>query len=261
MIKMLVSIDADLASSIALRYTCQIAKVTEVDIQTIHVHEPGARGLTMGSGWARRTWEKEVVAEGKKEISSLLVAESSSCPILKEPLVLSGDRDKEILQELESGRYDVYVEGTPAPLTSKSLARRMESRVYQNAASPVLLVPNLLPVNEVLCVVRDDQGCRCIFATLQKLLSGTELKVDISISSLRDEHSTSFQENDARKMAEEYGWTVRDTREFLGETESLVHEMKNYGLIVVAMDRPIKTRNPLVELLGQLSLPTLFCWR
>ncbi len=261
MIRMLVSIDADLASSIALRYTCQMAKGTEVDIQTIHVHESDARGLTMGAGWARRTWEKEVVEEGKKEISSLLVAESSSCPILKEPLVLSGDRDKEILQELESGRYDLYVEGSPAPLTPKALAKRIESRVYQHAVCPVLQVPNLLPVSDVLCVIRDDPGCRCIFAALQKLLSGTELKVDISLSSFREEHSTSFRENDARKMAEEYGWTVRDTREFLGKTESLVHEMKNYGLIVVAMDRPTKTRNPLVEFLGQLSLPTLFCWR
>jgi len=44
-------------------------------------------------------------------------------------------------------------------------------------------------------------------------------------------------------------------------TESLVSAMKPYGLIVVAMDRPIRTKNPLVEFLGQLSLPTLYCWR
>jgi hypothetical protein len=261
MIKMLVSIDANLASSIALRYTCQVAKNAEVDIQTIHVHESGARGLTMGSGWARRTWEKQLVEEGKKEISSLLVAESSSCPILKEPLVLSGDHDKEILQELQRGQYDLYVEGSPTPLNPRSLAKRIESRVYQQAACPVLQVPNLLTVAEVLCVIRDAPGCRCIFTTLQRLFSGIDLKVDISLSSLREAENTSFQEGDAQKMAGEFGWVVRNTREFHGKTDSLVKEMKSYGLIVVALDRPTKTRNSLVEFLGELSLPTLFCWR
>ncbi len=261
MIKTLVSIDADLASSIALRYTCQLAKTTEVDIQTIHIQEASATGLAMGSGWARRTWEKEMVEEGKKEISSLLVAESSFCPVLKEPLVLAGDHDKEILKELERGQYDLYVEGGSALFTPKTLAKRVESRIYQQASCPVLLVPNLLPLSDVLCIIRDDAGCRRVFSSLQRLFPTTGLQVDISLSSLRPQDAASFQEDTARKMAAEYGWTIRSTRDFHGQAESLVGAMKNYGLMVVAMDRPIKARNPLVEILGQLSLPTLFCWR
>ena len=261
MIKTLVSIDADLASSIALRYACQMNKVSEVDIHTIHVHESSAGGLAMGSGWARRTWEKEQVEEGKKEISSLLMAESSACPVLREPLVVSGDRDTEILNELERGRYDLYVEGSPAPLTPRSFGKRIESRVYQNASCPILQVPNLVPIHEALCIVRDQSGTRSIFGSLRKLFAGADLKIDISLSSLRVEAGATAQEDDARKTALEFGWSIRATREFLGMTESLVSAMKPYGLIVVAMDRPIRTKNPLVEFLGQLSLPTLFCWR
>jgi len=261
MTKTLVSIDADLASSIALRYACQLATVAEMDIQTIHIHEPTRTGLAMGSGWARRTWEKELVAEGKKEISSLLVAESSFCPVLKEPLVLPGDHDTEILKELEHGQYDLYVEGGPTPFTPKTFAKRLESRAHQHAPCPVLQVPNLLPLSDVLCIIRDDTGCRCAFSSLKRLFPGGNLQVDISLSSLRQQDYASFQEDGARKVASELGWTFRATRDFLGKSEALVDEMKGYGLIVVAMDRPLKARNPLVEFLGQLSLPTLFCWR
>ena len=261
MIKTLVSIDPDLASSIALRYACQLATITDVDIQTIHIHGPSSTGLAMGSGWARRTWEKEMVAEGKKEISSLLVAESSCSRALKEPLVKPGDHDTEILKELEQGRYDLYVEGGPAPFTPKTLARRLESRVYQHASCPVLQVPNLLPLSDALCIIRDDPGCRCAFKSLQRLFPGGRLQVDISLSSLRQTGDAALQEEGVRRVASEFGWTIRSTREFHGSTEALVDEMIGYGLIVVAMDRPIKSRGPLVELLGELSLPTLYCWK
>jgi hypothetical protein len=261
MIKTLVSIDADLASSIALRYACLLAKVTEMDLQTLHVHESSTTGAAMGSGWARRTWEKELVEEGKKEIASLLVAESSFCPVMKEPLVVSGDRDAETLKELERGGYDLYVEGSPAPFTAKTFARRFESRLYQHASCPVLQVPNLLPLNEVLCIIRDDEGCRCAFGTLRRLFPEARLPVDVSLSSLRQQDDVSLQEDVAKRTANEFGWTIRNTREFHGGPESLAAEMKSYGLMVVAMNRPIKARNPLVEFLGQLSLPILFCWR
>jgi hypothetical protein len=261
MIKTLVSIDPDLASSIALRYACQLAAVTDLDIQTLHVHGPSSTGLAMGSGWARRTWEKEMIAEGKKEISTLLVAESSCLRALREPLVKPGDHDTEILKELEQGQYDLYVEGSPAPYTPKTLGRRLESRIYQHAPCPVLQVPNLLPLSDALCIMRDDPGCRCAFTSLQRLFPSGRLQVDISLSSLRQPGDTTLQEDGVRKLASEFGWSIRSTREFQGGTEALADEMKGYGLIVVAMDRPVKPRGQLVELLGELSLPTLFCWK
>jgi hypothetical protein len=261
MIKTLVSIDPDLASSIALRYACQLSTVTGLDIQTLHVHGPSSTGLAMGSGWARRTWEKEMIAEGKKEISTLLVAESNCLRALKEPLVRPGDHDTEILKELEQGQYDLYVEGGPAPFTQKTLAKRLESRLYQHAPCPVLQVANLLPLSDALCIMRDDPGCRCAFTSLQRLFPSGRLQVDISLSSLRQAGDAALQEDAVRKLAGEFGWTIHNTREFQGGTETLAEEMKGYGLIVVAMDRPVKTRGPLVELLGELSLPSLFCWK
>jgi hypothetical protein len=261
MIKTLVSIDADLASSIALRFTCQLANKTEVDIQTLHVQEPQTLGPAVGAGWARRTWEKELVQEGKKEIAQLLVAESGFCPVLKEPIVLSGDRDKEILKELETGHYHLFVEGSPATHTPKGLARRVESRLYQHAPCPVLVIPNLLPLNQVLAVIRDEPGCHCVFSSLRTLFQRLDLELDILLSSLRPSDAAEISEEAVRTLASDYGWTIRNSQNFLGSVESFAHQLGGYGLIVVAMQRPMKGKNPLVEFLGRLSSPILFCWR
>jgi hypothetical protein len=261
MVKTLVSIDADLASSIALRTTCQLAKATDLDIQTLHIQEAATMGPATGAGWASRTWQRELVEEGRKEILPVLVAESGTCPVLKEPLVLSGDRDKEILKELEQGSYDLFVEGSPVPFSAKTLARRVDSRLYQQAPCPVLQVPNLLPLQQVLAIVRDAPGCRCVFAGLQRLFPKTNLEVDISLSSLREQDRATIQEDAVGKAAGEFGWAIRNSRSFQGEVESIVPTMRAYGLVVVAMARPVKGKNPLVEFLGQLAAPMLFCWR
>ena len=56
-LKTLVAVDADLASSIAIRYACDLANRTGMQLQTIHVVEPEEQGHTPGTGWVRRTWE------------------------------------------------------------------------------------------------------------------------------------------------------------------------------------------------------------
>ncbi len=55
MLKTLIALEADLASTIAIRYACQLAKQMAMDLQTIHVVEPDHRGHTVGTGWVRQT--------------------------------------------------------------------------------------------------------------------------------------------------------------------------------------------------------------
>lgn len=51
MIKTLVSTNADLATSIALRYACQLADLTGMVLQTMPVVEPEQEGHSPGTGW------------------------------------------------------------------------------------------------------------------------------------------------------------------------------------------------------------------
>ena len=261
MIKTLVSIDADLASSIALRYTCRLAGLAEVDIQTIHIEDPQAIGPATGAGWARFTWEKEVIEEGKKGISQLLVAESGFCPVLKEPLVLSGDRDREILKQLAEGGYQLFVEGMPVQLSPKALIKKMESRFYQQAPCPVLQVKNLVPLEQALLVVQDDRECRCLFAVFSNVFEGTRIELDLLLANFQLQRKPVIEETAAREIAKEVGLTIRNSLVWAGDSESLNREIGAYGLVLVAMERPMRGRDPLVQLLGRLSSPILLCWK
>ena len=58
MLRALVALESDLASSIALRYACQMANIVGMALQTIHVEDADAEGHAPGTGWVRRSWEK-----------------------------------------------------------------------------------------------------------------------------------------------------------------------------------------------------------
>jgi len=99
MLRTLVYLDADLASSIALRYACQLTRVVDMKLHTFHVEEPDHDGHAPGTGWVRRTWESMVLKTGEFEIAQLIKAEKASCPKLDTPKMLIGDRENEILRE------------------------------------------------------------------------------------------------------------------------------------------------------------------
>jgi hypothetical protein len=68
MIKTLVAIEVDLASSMAIRYACQLGNLINMELYPVYVKEPPPEVPTTGVGWVRRTWEREIVAAGKEEI-------------------------------------------------------------------------------------------------------------------------------------------------------------------------------------------------
>ena len=67
MIKTIVSLDTNLASSIALRYACRLANLIETELHTIHVKEPDSEGSSPGSGWVRKTWEDAMLTSEQAE--------------------------------------------------------------------------------------------------------------------------------------------------------------------------------------------------
>ena len=121
MLRTLVYLNADLASSIALRYTCQLAQVVDMKLHSIHVEEPDQGTHAPGTGWVRRTWESALLKAGELEIAQLINAEKSSCPMLSAPKMLIGDRENEILSEIQSESYDLFVEGELYSFNAKKL--------------------------------------------------------------------------------------------------------------------------------------------
>lgn len=262
MTKALVSIDADLPSSIALRYTCQLAKIKPIEIQTVHVHEPdaaGPGGFSMGTGWARRTYEKELVDQSKKGISQLLVAESGFCPVLNEPIITSGDREKEILIELQKGDYDLFVEGAPFQLSSKELNRHLRSHLYQHLKVPALLVQNLYPINRVLMVMESERESSFLYGELEKVFGGQEMELELVFIS--NHILPAPQETSLKAMAKDRRWTVTNTYQLPRDEDLWRDRSENCDLVATVLERHKGHSSLQVEFLGQLSCPILFFWK
>jgi nucleotide-binding universal stress UspA family protein len=268
MIKILVAVDADLASSIALRYACQLASLMEVELQTIHVKEPELEGPATGAGWARRTWEKELLRKGKSEIAQLLKAESSSCPVLSEPLISVGDRDEEILHELQQGGYDLFVEGFPSLSTSSHLYQKMHSRLYQHIPCPFIMVKNLVSLRKVLLLLADEIDTQRLLSAFFKVFGGARLEADLvfcgfqqsgkQVSQREKEWDAGIQSAQASLAAE--GWSPQESRVLRGTPEELSAYFEDYeGLVVAAPDRGMGKKSQVLALLGLVPSPIFLC--
>ncbi len=67
MIKALVSVEVDLASSIAIRFACQLGELTDIEILPVYVKESPPYEAVRGAGWVSRTWQKEMVHKGNQK--------------------------------------------------------------------------------------------------------------------------------------------------------------------------------------------------
>ena len=268
MIAILVSVEPDLASSIALRYACQLASWREVQLQPIHVKIPGQEGPAIGTGWARRTWEKELLQKGKTEIAPLLKADSNACPVLSEPLIFTGNHGEEILNELKRGSYDFFVEGVSFASPPANLYHKIHSRLYQLMVCPFILVRNLVGLDRVLLLIGEEAGPQCLLDAFWKMFAGTQIAVDLL--------SCRFQPGEVRALQQEDEWDSRtqDVRQKLAVKECFPREIRvvegpaakigeslpEYGLVLAAVDRSLGKKSQVLAVLEHVASPILFCW-
>lgn len=76
---------------------------------------------------------------GKAEIEEMLASEKASCPVLKEPQVIYGERETELLHLMDREPFDLYIEGAPFPFHAASSYKRLRAKFYQHLRCPLIL--------------------------------------------------------------------------------------------------------------------------
>jgi hypothetical protein len=181
MIKTLVAIEVDLASSMAIRYACQLGNLIKMELHPVYVKEPPPEVPTTGVGWVRHTWEREVVASGKEEIQEMLASEMESCPRLHEPRVLYGDREYELLKIMEHEPFDLYVEGAPYPFTPANIHHRLHQKFYQHLGTPLIWLRILRKINQLLVVCQDPGDVKALVPAIRKLWAGCPTPIHLGV--------------------------------------------------------------------------------
>jgi len=266
MLKTLVFLNADLASSIALRYACRMGNMVKMTLQTIHVEDPAASGHPPGTGWVRRTWEKSLLKAGEEEIAQLIQAERSSCPPLAPTKMLIGDPDEEILRELERESYDLFIEGTLYSYSSTSFYKKLRSRLYRHAPCPVVLVKNLMNLENIALLLGADMDPAAVVTSFLNVFQEGAFNVALLYYQFQQSGGPTAQKEEAdsvlsaaRNRLVEGGRPAKECRVIQDGPENLSDIFKDYGLVVSSIHAVANKKSPLTELLHRMPSPIFFC--
>lgn len=255
--------EADLASSMALRYACQLAKLGDMELQPIHVEDAAGRGGSPGSGWVRKTWESALLETGREEISRLVEAERNNCPSLLPPKLCMGDREEELLRELEAGDYDLLVEGALYRFTSADLAAKLRSQLYRFAPCPIILVRNLVSLEKVAFLLGGEGAPQALLKAYWPILGQAGLGIDLFYyrqahgllgTAPEDEPDKVLQA--AREALAQRGVEPGQTGILEKGPEQAVETLRDYGLVVAAVSSRHR-KGPMVKLLSQSPAPCM----
>ena len=269
MLRTLVYLDADLASSIALRYACQLTHIINMQLHTVHVEEPDQDGYAPGTGWVRRTWESAMIKTGEFEIAQLIKAEKSSCPILGAPKMLVGERENEILREIQRESYDLFVEGSLHSFTPKKLFDKIHSRLYRHIPCPVIVVKNLIDLEKIGLIVRDEIESKQLVSMFLKIFSGAKLNLDLIYCEFQESGKLSSKGradangtlNAVENILIEQNWHPEDCRTLQGSPEEIGDVLRNYGLVASPLHHSISKKSNWFQLMSHIPSPILILWQ
>ncbi len=257
MIKTLVAIEVDLASSLAIRYACQLGNLLPLELHPVYVKFPALNFPLTGVGWVRHTWEREVAEAGKAEIQEMLAGEMEACPVMQEPQVIVGDREAELLNLVSREPFDLYLEGAPYPFDAATIYKRLHSKFYQRLACPLIWLRALRKIDQVLLVCQDPRGTRALGAAFQKIWAGAAVPLALAMPDAADELLRD-EIHQALEALKDVGCQVVVPEGFPCEAGWPAPEaLKDYGLVGVALPRDVKKDGPKLQWLAQVKAPLL----
>jgi hypothetical protein len=262
MLKTLVAIEVDLASSFAIRYACDLGNLIPMELYPVYVKAPPPEVPVTGTGWVRHTWEREIVAMGTEEIHEMLASEQESCPMLQPPRVIYGDRDYELAKIESQEAFDLYVEGAPYPFNPANIQRRLHAKFYQKLACPLIWLRRLRPVHQALVVCPDLAGARAVLPAMQKLWAGCSIPVHLALppqagygasaDPLREEARKALADLEAAGCTVE----VKDVADWSAGGPAPA-ALKDYGLVAVPLPRAVKKDHARLNWLAQVKNPLM----
>lgn len=275
MITTLISLDASLASQIALRFCCQMAKMVPMDIRSIHIERSCHGATPPGTGWVRQTWENSTLETARDEIVSLVETTPSACPISKIPKLTMGDPDEEIYRELDRGQYDLFVEGMLHNFDPASFCEMVKTQRCYRSACAVLLVKNMPAFRQAAILLTPGDWPEPLVDAFSKLFPKDAMKIDVievqngsGLNTVPAERHRQKEDDAAVAVPDttsdmtgrlaKRGWALRHHIR-VGALSEAPGLLRNYSLVASYLPSDVRRRNPLVKVLNQVPTANLLC--
>ncbi len=262
----LLLIENNLASSIALRYLCRQSQKNPMFIQPFHIEEPSQRHYPLGAGWVRKTWEKTLVDATKNEIELFIQAEAENCRGLSRVKIAVGDREKEILKELQGGFYDIFAMGLLSSFDSSTFYEILRGSFLKKITCPLLLVKNITPSDNILLLIDKQMDIERLIPFYLKLYRDIPAQVSLVLYTFSEgekveieEKTSSTQLNRAKSLLTSQNISIKDIQEIKGRPEKVAQRLKGRGLVVSMFNKKGRKR-PLTDVLASTPAPVLIFW-
>jgi hypothetical protein len=189
MLNLLVAVEHSLEASFALRTACFFGM--KINIRPIYVIEPPGRDITLGAGWAWKSWERETRQQAKAYIEDLLVAERNQCANIEDALIATGDPVQEMTGQFWQGNYDMLVVGVPfRDIEPLALSRRMHQAAKKARRDlPLLVVRHLKNIQQVVALTDGSAPAESALGLLIRLSSF--LSFTVTLISLAQDNASS----------------------------------------------------------------------
>ena len=239
MLRTLLYIDEDLASSIALRFTAYLNKFIPLSLFISHV-EGCCEKEQAGSGLVRRTWEEGVIASGKRLVDRMLRTENIDCPLAGRPKVIIGDRIEEVTYELQSGGYKLFIEGYLNTADCQDFFTLISSPLYTKAPCPTLIVKNLSISKKCALLCADSVDPQTLMEKSLPILGESSFGIDIVYFKFKETSQMEVLEKseggsrliEAEGLVASAGATVEKSTVVSGSPEQVGDFLKEYALVV-----------------------------
>ena len=267
MITALMPVNADLASSIALRYLKALSQRVELMLHDIHIVEADKIGPAPGSGWVRNTWENALIETANQEIRQFLEMENLDLKRIGNSETIIGDRNEKLQEILARGEYGLFVEGALPTFNPTEFFSLIHSRPYRTMPCPALVVKNLVPLDKVALLLEKDSYPELI-STFLRIFSSSGIEVDLVGILLTQSGDFSVREggpseswiNEAGTMMADQGVVLRERSIVEGPVPKVAQHLRKYGLVAASLARNPRRHEPKLDLLAQVASPVLICW-
>lgn len=239
MLKTLLYINEDLASSIALRYTAYLNKFSPLSLYVTHVVEQTEKEQA-GTGLVKRAWEDGIVSSGEQLVNRMLRTENIDCPLAGRPKVVMGKREDETIYELRSGCYDLYIEGYLNTADPDQFYAVVSSELYSKSPCPILMVKNLSISKKCALLCASSVDPAVLVEKSMKILGDSTFKFDIVYFKFKDaeqmqilgkgDGGSNLQELES--LLDKAGKSVDNVSVLAGNPEQVGDFLKQYALAV-----------------------------
>jgi len=219
MIKTLLNIEENLASSIALRFSGYLNKFIPLNLYIAHVEETGKKD-NVGQGLVHQAWEEGVLASGKRLVDRMLRTENIDCPLAGRPRITVGNREEEIIYQLRSGQYELYIEGYLNTSDPEDFFSLINSPLFTQAPCPILVTKNLSISKRCALLCADSVDPELLVKESCKILRDSSFLFDIVYFKFKENESLAFLD---RKEA---GSHLKQTEQLLANHNSQVEEVQ-----------------------------------